>query len=258
MIAHCSRPAGLKKTAKVRTDVGEYGRCWLWLCKATLVFAIRSTLATSGHAQTVPDAGLPGWLERDTQREPQPARRDGAVSTDRARFPEQVLPGAAQLRLTLREVALGGNAAVQTAELAPLWQAEIGREISLADGFAIAACVSVAYRERGVVLAQAVVPQQDLDVAGLVLRIQVLEGCIGKRTVTGAPGSNLAASLAPFGAERPATLATLERQLLLVNELPGVQARADLRAGSVPNASELELIVRRTPWTGSLALRNRI
>lgn len=96
MIAHCSRPAGLKKTAKVRTDVGEYGRCWLWLCKATLVVAIGSTLATSGHAQTVPDAGLPGWLERDTQREPQPARRDGAVSIDRARFPEQVLSGAAQ------------------------------------------------------------------------------------------------------------------------------------------------------------------
>ena len=36
------------------------------------------------------------WLERDTQREPQPARRDGAVSIDRARFPEQVLSGAAQ------------------------------------------------------------------------------------------------------------------------------------------------------------------
>ena len=258
MIAHCSRPARLQETAKGCTDVGGSGRRCLWLYKTTLVVAIGSTLANNVNGQTVPGAGLPGRLERDTQREPQPARRDGAVSIDRARFPEQVPPGAAQLRLTLREVVLSGNAAVQTAELAPLWQDQIGREMSLADGFAIAARISAAYRERGFVLSQAVVPQQDLDVAGAKLRIQVLEGFIDKRTVTGAPGSSLAAYLAPIGAERPATLATLERQLLLVNELPGVQARANLQAGSVPNASDLELVVQRTPWSGSLALHNRI
>ena len=35
-----------------------------------------------------------------------------------------------------------------------------------------------------------------------------------------------------MGAERPATLATLERQLLLVNELPGVQAAVRIFAFS--------------------------
>lgn len=224
----------------------------------SLVLALGMAAAHQAWAQTPPGATLPGRLERDSQREPQPARRDGAIDIDRARFPDQPPAGAAGTRLTLTEVVLDGNAALPSSELAPLWQPLLGREISLADVFTLAGRISAAYRARGYVLSQALVPQQDLDPAGARLRIRVLEGHVDKLSVTGAPGEALLPFLAPIAAERPATLATLERQLLLVNELPGVQARATLQAGSVANGSDLELLAEQTRWQGSLALHNRV
>jgi len=223
------------------------------------LLVVAGLLADLAHAQT-PGAALPGRLERDAQREPQAAPRSGAINLDRALFPEQVPANATQLRFQLREVVISGNTALGTAELAPLWQGLVGTELSLADAFALAGRISATYRARGYVLSQAVVRQQELEVTGARLQIQVLEGHIDKIIVTSAPevaGAALAQQLAPLAAERPATLATLERQLLLVNELPGVQARANLRAGSVPNASDLELLVQRTPWQGAVSLHNR-
>lgn len=227
-------------------------------CNFKLVPVMMALATTTIATAQIPGASLPGRLERDAQREPQPAKRDGAVSIDRPLFPEQIPPGAAQAKLKLVEVILVGNTAVATADLAALWQPLLGKEISLADVFGVAAAVSAGYRERGFVLSQAVVPKQDLDVAGAKVQIQVLEGFIGKVSVNGQPPAALASYLSPIAAERPATLATLERQLLLVNELPGVQGRANLKAGSAPNASDLDLELQRTAYRGSVLVHNRI
>lgn len=214
--------------------------------------------ACSAHAQTPPGASLPGRTERDSQREPQPAKRDGAISIDRVRFPDQLPAGAKQMRLKLADITLSGNTVVSTDTLLPLWQPLLGKEVSLADVFGVAASISAAYRERGYVLSQAVVLQQDLNTVAARVRIQVLEGFIDKTTVSGTATPGLLAYLAPIGRERPATLATVERQLLLVNELAGVQAVGNLKAGTTPNASDLDLAVQRTAVQGSLTLHNRV
>ncbi len=256
MVHVCSRPraneAGALRSRQAAPHPAGPGAL------RALLLALVMAAGAQAWAQTPPGASLPGRLERDSQREPQPARRDGAIDIDRARFPEQVPAGAASTRLTLAQVLLDGNTAIGTAELAPLWQPLLGRDISLADAFALAGRITAAYRARGYVLSQALVPQQDLDVAGARLRIRILEGHVDKLRVTGPPGDALLPYLAPIGVERPATLATLERQLLLINELPGVQGQATLQAGSVAHASDLELLASQTRWQGALALHNRI
>ena len=177
---------------------------------------------------------------------------------DRARFPEQLPTGAATTRLKLTGVTVTGNTVIKTEELAPIYQALVGTDTSLAEMFAVAARISALYRERGYVLSQALVPAQDIVAAGAQVRIEVLEGFIDKASASGMPAGAMDAYLQPLREQRPITLAVLERQLLLVNELPGVQARANLKAGSKPNASDLELAVDRKAVDTSINVHNRV
>lgn len=205
-----------------------------------------------------PGAALPGRADRDQLPEPRPASREGLLQLDRDRFAEQAPAGADRVSLVLSEVRLLGNTVVPTAELVPLWQGQIGKTVTLADLFAIAARISAAYRARGYVLSQAVVRQQELDTSAARVQIQVLEGFIERVRVSEGAPAGLKDFLGPVQAQRPAHLATLERQLLLLNELPGVQAMAALKAGSSTNATDLDLVVQRVPGQGSLAAHNRV
>lgn len=208
-------------------------------------------------AQSLPPATLPGRIEQDSKKEPQPASRKEVIQVDRARFAEQVPAGAAGTRLVLSAVTLRGNTVIPTAELAPLWASSIGKEVSLSEVFTIAARISAHYRARGYVLSQAIVPQQDLRPEGASVRIEVLEGYVDKLSLIGIDDRRLRDYFVPVLAEKPLRLATLERSLLLVNELAGVNAQANLKAGSVPNASDLAVVVAKVPAQFSLSAHNR-
>lgn len=162
------------------------------------------------------------------------------------------------MSFTLGAVQISGNSALSTEHLSPLWADRLGKPISLAQAFGIGASISAQYRQAGYILSQAVVPAQDLNTVGAVnLRIEVLEGYVDRVTFTGIEGSKLDAYLAPVRAERPLKLATLERSLLLVGELAGVSAQANIRAGVAPNASDLEIVVARSVREFSLSMHNR-
>jgi hemolysin activation/secretion protein len=90
-----------------------------------------------------------------------------------------------------------------------------------------------------------------------VLRIQVVEGFIDQVTVTGIDPAKLQSYLAPVQRERPLRLATLERSLLLIGELAGVTAQANLRASATPNASDLEVVATQKRTDFSLSAHNR-
>lgn len=198
-------------------------------------------------------------LPQDTPREPQPAPRDAPVVIDRERFSEEAPPGAAALRLRLQEIQLSGNTALSTDALRPLWAPWLGQEITLEQVFQLARRIGAAYRDAGYVLSQALVPQQDIDQARGIVRIRVAEGYISRIVLAQPmPGSErLLAMLEPVRRERPLTLATLERHLLLLNDLPGVTAVASLRAAPEDNAAALELVVSHDRAAYGLQLHNR-
>ncbi|WP_338767263.1 ShlB/FhaC/HecB family hemolysin secretion/activation protein [Massilia sp. METH4] len=221
-----------------------------------IVFALTGAWEV-GHAQTVPPAVLPGRIEQDIKKEPVPTTRNESIQIDRSRFPEQMPAGAQETRLVLSGIALSGNSVLTSAQLQPLWAPLVGREVTLADVFQVAARISAAYRERGYVLSQAIVPQQDLQAAGATVRIDVLEGYIDGVSFVGIEEPRLRAFFEPVLAEKPLRLATLERSLLLVNELAGVTVQANLKAGALPNASSLTVVAARTPATFSLSVHNR-
>lgn len=212
-------------------------------------------------------AALPCWaqpapaprLPQDMAREPQPASRDAALLIDSDRFAEQAPAGADALIFRLQGIDLSGNVSLPTARLEALWADLLGRDITLAQVFDIAARISAEYRDAGYVLSQALVPQQAISQAGGRVRIRVAEGYVARITMSpGVPGADrIARLLAPIRSERPLTLATLERCLLLLGDLPGVRSQAVLRAGSEANAADLELVIEHQAQAYSAALHNR-
>lgn len=213
-----------------------------------------------GLATLPPSFGQPApRLPQDAAPAPQPAAPELGLLIDRERFAEQVPAGAQAVTLRLTGIDLSGNTRLPTSQFEPLWAGLLGRDITLATVFDLAARISAAYREAGYVLSQALVPQQDINPAGGRVRIRVAEGFVSLITVQDSvPGAQrIRRMLDPVRSERPLTLATLERCLLLVGDLPGLRTQALLRAGRAANAAELELVVERDTQAFSLALHNR-
>jgi hemolysin activation/secretion protein len=122
----------------------------------------------------------------------------------------------------LRRVSVTGATAIPLDRLATAYQPYLGKKVSEADLTAMAAAVSDVYRAAGFHLSRAIIPPQ--DVADGRLRLQVIEGAITEVALKGegAEQFGIRPMLDAVVAERPALLATLERQLLLINGRPGV------------------------------------
>jgi hemolysin activation/secretion protein len=123
----------------------------------------------------------------------------------------------------LRHVSISGAVAIPQDRLAATYQSYIGKKVSQADLAAIAAAVSDVYRAAGFHLSRAIVPPQDIQSGQL--RIQVIEGSITELALKGdgAEQFGVRPMLEAVLIERPSRLATLERQLLLINGRPGVR-----------------------------------
>ena len=122
----------------------------------------------------------------------------------------------------LRSVSVTGATAIPSDRLATAYQPYLGKNVSEADLTAMAAAVSDVYRAAGFHLSRAIIPPQ--DVGNGRLRLEVIEGSITEVALKGdgAEQFGVRPMLDAVVAERPSQLATLERQLLLINGRPGV------------------------------------
>lgn len=160
---------------------------------------------------------------------------------------------AASPSFQLSEVRFYGAHVIDDAQLQAHAQPYIGRDVTLADLEAIAAAVTAMYRERGYLLAQAIVPVQ--TVRDGVLDISVIEGRIGKVEI------NLDAK-APIDAERvqgflanvhPGNVvhgAQYERAMLLLSDQPGIRVGSTLQEGAAVGTTDLTVDVNEGKrWT---------
>ena len=132
-------------------------------------------------------------------------------------------PASPKPLFVLKAVAVSGVHALPPEQIAATWQPYVGKKVSQADLAAITTAISDLYRSAGYELSRAIVPPQDIQ--GGRVRINVIEGSIAEVVLN---GDNIArfglpAMLEPVRREHPARLRTLERQLLLINDRPGVR-----------------------------------
>jgi len=172
--------------------------------------------------------------------------------------PSRAPAGAESVRLLFAGFQLEGAEAYPPGELRKIWQGEVGREITLARVYALAREVQQRYRDDGYFLSRVIVPEQ--TVRDGLFRLRVLEGWIAQVTFEGeiGPAAGLIASyFRPVTRQKPIRLGTLERALLLANDVPGIGATALLRSSARElGAADLVVTLRRQRFAGFLAIDN--
>lgn len=159
-----------------------------------------------------------------------------------------------ELRARLLQVRFVGAAnLVPETDLQAVVQPEIGRDLTHAQLQQLAQRVTQSLRDRGYVVARAYLPRQ--DVTSGVLTIEVLDGRLqsgSERIVlqadTRIDPSRLKA-IAETALPRGEALrqADLERAVLLMNDVPGVSARAVIERGGEPGTSRLAVSATQAP-----------
>jgi len=216
-----------------------------------LVAAAIAVAASSALAQSPAD-----FLRTD----PRAGRASEVVPPEDA-APTPLAPSAPRSgpRFVLRDVRLDGATAIADGALAPLWAELIGTEVALAALDAIAASVAAAYRARGFILSQAIVPPQTVT-DGIVV-IQVIEGYIDRVAIVGGAQNqrDAAAGLfAPVPQDRPLRLHTLERAVLLSRDIFGGGADTAVEPSPVTfGAADMTVAITSAPIAGFASADNR-
>jgi hemolysin activation/secretion protein len=166
-------------------------------------------------------------------------------------------PGAT--RFVLRSVQIEGAKAYSVADLTRPFEPYVGKEMTIAQVFEIANGLTARYRRDGYILSQVIVPEQTIGTDGVV-KLVAVEGFIEGVQVRGATTGDrvVAGHVKALQSSRPLTSATLERQMLLMNDLGQSSARGTLvPSAQTPGAADLVVDLSRERAAVSVATNNR-
>jgi hemolysin activation/secretion protein len=224
---------------------------------AALAMAAVPTVAA---AQIIPPSERPGRERERFIEQPAPQAQPGGPAIT---LPSTVAPaGAANIKLFVRDIKVVGSTVYSPEQLELLYADMVGREVSLLSIYDLAQRITAKYGSDGYVLSRAIVPPQKLTSKGAIIRIEVIEGYIDKVEW---PKSLVRYRdfffdyTAKITAERPVNIRTIERYLLLANDLPGLQFRTSLKPSTeVPSgASTLVVEVSEKRFDANDRIDNR-
>ena len=145
------------------------------LAMVSVSFAAVAQVVPPG-AQVVPPSDQPGRERERFERPPVPLAQPGgpAISVPGIEAP----PGAAETKLVIRQIRIVGATVYTAAQLAELYADLVGKKVTLQAVYDLAQRITAKYGGDGYVLSRAIVPVQQLDPNGAVVKIQVVEGYI--------------------------------------------------------------------------------
>lgn len=236
---------------RTRRDLSAGARVWrVWRFAAALLFP------GLVHAQPIPGAGQ-SMRDIEAVRPSLPAATAPQIDIAPAE-PAPASPDEAGPRVAVSAFAIEGNAAIPAAQLVTLLDDLVGRELSFGDLQEAANRITKDYRKRGYVLARAYLPRQDIEHG--IVRIAVVEGRYGQIELHNRTRVLDRVLRQPLAALQPGEIAhgnRLEQSLMLLNEMPGVDAKGTLRPGAEPGTTDLAIDAERGRFaTGSIELDN--
>ncbi|MGY0572733.1 ShlB/FhaC/HecB family hemolysin secretion/activation protein [Bradyrhizobium sp. RDM12] len=171
-------------------------------------------------------ANQPGFNPRQPEKYFENQTEQESLSRHPVKLPSLGQPNASRdptPQFVLRGINISGAHVISRDRISALYQPYLGKKVSQADLAAIAGAIGDLYRAQGFHLSRAIVPPQ--DIADGRVRIQVIEGAIVQADLQGdgAEQFGVRPMLGPVLAEQPSRLATLGRQLFLINGRPGVR-----------------------------------
>ena len=226
------------------------------LMGAVLLCAAPLTAMAQPAASALPGAVQPGRGDRPLPTVP--SQPDFDFSID-APSRSAVNRAVDTVTFTLKDITITGVKTLSAESFRPLYAKLIGQEVKLSNILDVADGIEKAYRDRGYILVRAYVPPQ--RVRDGVFTINVVEGKIAHVSVEGgtpATQAQVRSYVQKSVDLSPLPLATMERGLLLSNDLPGVQASGVLKPSeNLPGASDIAVTVDQPRVTGGIGADNR-
>lgn len=222
---------------------------------AAALTAAASIWPASAAPVVLPGSVQPGHERQLPQPSPPPPVDFSIVAPQRSAVPRDV----DQIHFKLVDLKIVGAKTLPAEQFRPLYQNLLGHDVTLGQVLDVAEAIENEYRAAGYPLVRAFVPPQ--HVSDGVFTIRIVEGYVSNVVVEGGPEPTrtmIKNYLGPVVDERPLRIGTIERGLLMSNDLPGVTASGVLRPSpDVPGASELAVTVDEPELEGSLGTDNR-
>ena len=234
---------------------------------AMLVGGASLSFIASADAQQAPSIAAGAAVPGSAQASRIPERFDSEVqATPSTRAPltieredTEAPKGAETTKLTLKSVTIDGATIYKQPELEALYAGELNKQITLADVYKIADDLTVKYRNDGYILAKAIIPPQRIENG--IVHIRVVEGYVIKVDFDGDTRGNqdiLDQYAIAIQNDRPLKSDTLERYLLMMNDLPGISAGSILQPSPLdPGAANLTIILNQKPFDVFATLDDR-
>jgi hemolysin activation/secretion protein len=205
-------------------------------------------LLLAGHglaAQDVFDRTSP---VQQVERERPLAEVETAIRIEVQPVLDQPVTPADTAALAVGSVVIDGLEVLSRRDFAAAIEPFAGRNLDRTALRQLIDAVAEAARKRGYILATAWIPEQAL--VGGMLRVRVDEGAIDDVRVEGSDDPAILAQLQRLIGQRPITLAALQREVLLADDLPGVW----IRSTRFENDGQRRVLVvdaRRQDFSGS-------
>ena len=210
-------------------------------CAVVCVFMAHAALPTS--AQTPP--ATPVLPRPALPTEPPPALRPLDLQP-----PERAgQPAAEGVSVRVERFGVSGNTLIGSDAIGAVLQPYVARTLRFDELSAAADAVTALYRRSGFLLALAYLPAQQIRDG--VVEIAVLEGRLGELRLGEVPAGidrGFLASMAQWRIDSGAVVAedNLVRNLLVLSELPGLTASADVRPGAAVGTADVLVDLRET------------
>ena len=219
------------------SDASRHSR---WKYEAASVTALMLVAAQPAAAQITPPT-LPSQSEISRERVTLPPPETPTFDL-RIQTPEKsAVPKAIdEVEFQVREIVVEGATAFPPDQIDGFFAPLEGKTIGLEAVREAAARLENLYRENGYFLTRVFVPPQQIENDRLTIR--VVEGYIGDIYVEGmdeGTRADVQKMLAPLLQRKPIDLASIERRLLVLNDMPGVSGTSVLRQGAALGASDL-------------------
>lgn len=212
----------------------------------TVATAALLALASSMALAAPPDAGI-------LTREQQPQRQIPQQLPKVEGQIEQAPLADTGVRITVKGFKFTGNEGLATEEeLQQLVSASVGKSLSFRDLQDLASKITEYLKKKGWFLARAYLPKQ--DVTSGVIEFAFIQGrSDGSLTIRRDKSARIsdetirAIARNAVQPDQPLHESNLERSALLMNDLPGVSAKASLAAGAVPGTTGVQFDVSEGP-----------
>lgn len=208
-------------------------------------------------AQALPASTDAGRLQSEIRQELSPSVI--TVPEDMGVTADVVAPqGVEKITFVLKQIKIEGASAIAESELAQAYADYLTKKISLKDIYVIANRITAIYRSHGYILSRAIVPEQQIRDG--VVHLRIVEGFVSDYRITGddlGTHKQITAYAKKLIGTGTLNAQTLERYLLLMNDLPGTRVRSVLvPSETVAGGADLNLIVEPVRFQGFASVDN--